>query len=157
MKKFEWDRWIGIIVFVSVIVLAISVYFVQTRPKKHIPYRGINKSETKVTKPTKKKVIDSQSKLSISNIEIKTLYLKPREYGNMQIIGELKNNHIISVGVQLQATAYDKQGKIIDVQEFWPASIRNIPAGDVYPYKYYFNVKEVYRATIRVIEVRVWD
>lgn len=153
MKKFI----IGIVVILLLLGVCWIAYNCSMLYQSNL-YYGTAESEKKMKEIEEYLEKDEKGLIpSISNIEIKTLYLKPREYGNMQVIGELKNNHTISVGVELQATAYDKQGRIIDVIKFWPASIRNIPAEDIYPYKHHFSVKEVYRATIRVIGVEVWD
>lgn len=147
-------------ILVILIIFSLIIYTCDCEDltRNHSKYYGTPKSDKRMKEIEEQLEKHEKGLLPTkSKIEILSVYLKSREYGNMQIIGELKNNHSIAVGVELQATAYDKQGRIIDVIEFWPASIRNIPAGDVYPYKYYFNVKEVYRATIRVIRVKVWD
>lgn len=110
-----------------------------------------------VSKTTKKKVEINRSRLSVSNIEILEFHLRPPEYGYTYIVGELKNNHTFALGVKLQAVARDKQGKIIQVLEFWPASVSNIPASSTWPFEHAFDRENVASATIRVINVRVWD
>ena len=75
------------------------------------------------------------------------------------VMGEVKNNGSIAAGVELEATAYDKDGRVLDSSSFWPASIRNIAAGDTCPIKFGLtaNSSNVSRVRLRVVSARVWN
>lgn len=97
------------------------------------------------------------SKPSISDIQILEWHLE-REYGRTRVIGELKNNSSVATGVQIQAIARDKQGRIIDSEEWWPASISNIPSGAIWPINKTISDKEnIETVEVSVIDVNVWE
>jgi len=52
-----------------------------------------------------------------------------REYDNLNFTGTVSNNAATGCGVQLKVSAYDAQGAVIETQDFWPASVRNIDPG----------------------------
>ena len=88
--------------------------------------------------------------------EIIEWHLERNKYtGTLWLIGEIKNNNPMGMGVQLQAIVRDKQGRIIDSKAFWPASIKNIPAGDSWPIKAPITKK---RGTVhlRIIDATIW-
>lgn len=53
----------------------------------------------------------------------------------LAITGIVENTCKSAAGVQLKITAYSADGIVIDTQDFWPASVRNIGAGKTYPFK----------------------
>ena len=75
------------------------------------------------------------------------------EFGTARCAGEVKNTSSISQGVELQVTARDGNGRVVAVDEFWPASIRNIPPGQTYPFT--CSISE--RTDIKTVEIRVID
>ncbi|MBG6243475.1 MAG: hypothetical protein EKE20_17505 [Candidatus Symbiopectobacterium sp. Dall1.0] len=40
------------------------------------------------------------------------------------------NNCNIPVGIEMKLSAVDKNGVVVDVYDFWPASVNNIPIGE---------------------------
>jgi hypothetical protein len=57
------------------------------------------------------------------------------EGGYLTITGQVKNNCADPCAVWLTATAYGKDGVVLDTERFMPSSTWNIPAGSVYPFK----------------------
>mgnify|MGYP006865036888 CR=1 FL=1 len=51
------------------------------------------------------------------------------ENGRFRIIGEIKNIGEHPAGIQVEAVARDKHGKIVDSVKFWPNSTNNIAPG----------------------------
>ena len=86
------------------------------------PYRGSSLTSA-YTPPTA-----SRSNVTAGDFEI--LSVSSRwDYDRLLVIGEVKNNASLPAGVQLEAVARDASGVLIDSEQFWPASVRNIPAG----------------------------
>ncbi len=52
-----------------------------------------------------------------------------REYDFIVFTGTVRNGSALPCGVQMKASTYDKAGSVVDTQDFWPASIRNIAPG----------------------------
>lgn len=73
-------------------------------------------------------------------------------------LGEPLNHCAEPVGVQLKVTTRDAEGKIIDTDDEWPASTRNIPPDRPYPFKTRntSDVSGVTSVSVDVIEVRQW-
>lgn len=138
--------FIGFIIFLNVITRL---------PNTNKP---TNKYQVNSTHPATKKT-HQESALSISNIEIVDFRFETREYDNtLDIIGELKNNNKIGVGVELQAIVCDDNGSIVNSTTFWPASIKNIPAGTSWPIKFHIDGKgRGKNGALKVIDVKVWD
>ena len=92
-----------------------------------------------------------------SHFEIIDFSWRRNKLGMVLCAGEVKNISSIPQGVELQATARDGNGGVVEVQEFWPASINNIPPGQTYPFTCYIgeqtNIKTV---ELRVIDTRQW-
>ncbi len=77
----------------------------------------------------------------------------------VHLTGELQHNCPRGTGVQLQISARDRSGNLIDVVQGWPASTRNIPAGTVYRFSMtgmmtYQNGMENF--TVEAIDTREW-
>jgi len=88
--------------------------------------------------------------------EIIEWHLERNKYtGTLWVIGEIKNNNSLAMGVQLQAIVRDEQGRLIDSKDFWPASVKNIPAGGSWPIKSPITKK---RGTVhlRIIDTTIW-
>ena len=94
---------------------------------------------------------------SVSNIEIIQWHLD-ESYGTTYVVGELRNNGSVAVGVQLQAVVRDHHGHVIDSAQWWPASINNIPAGGTWPIRAGVSDKQnIGTVEVSVIRVRIWD
>lgn len=79
------------------------------------------------------------------------------KYDILWVVGQVKNTGSRAAGVELEATAYGADGRVIDTAKFWPASISNIPPGSVQPIKYGLdNRPGIERVTVRVVDSRVW-
>ncbi|MCC8385320.1 hypothetical protein GPY51_21980 [Photorhabdus laumondii subsp. laumondii] len=71
---------------------------------------------------------------SLSDISIKSFKVNVVKYkwGDIDLkgAGTLLNKCNTPVGVQLKLSAYDSAGNAVLVDDFWPASINNIPPGE---------------------------
>lgn len=58
------------------------------------------------------------------------------EDGVLWVLGEVRNVSSAPAGVQLQAIARDRSGRLVDVATFWPASTTNVQVGATYGFRY---------------------
>lgn len=72
----------------------------------------------------------------------------------MQGVAVLENRCDLAVGVQLQITGYEKSGSPVVTNEFWPASIRNIPPGS---YTFSLNQSLQYEPSITHFDIKIID
>jgi len=63
-------------------------------------------------------------------------------FGQVSVIGEIKNTGSASKGVELQASLRDAAGHIVAVGHFYPASYRNIVPDETWPFTYSFGRQE---------------
>jgi hypothetical protein len=63
-------------------------------------------------------------------------------YGQLSIVGEIKNTGSATRGVELQASLRDTSGRLVAVGHFCPASNRNIAPGESWPFTYSFGRQE---------------
>jgi hypothetical protein len=47
----------------------------------------------------------------------------------LRVIGEVKNAGTVAAGPQIEVIARDANGVLVDSQQFWPMSIKNLPPG----------------------------
>ena len=93
---------------------------------------------------------------SVNDFEIISAYSEWNG-GRFRILGEIKNNGKIAAGVQVEAIARDKNGRLVDSKAFWPNGVYNIPPGGTSGIG--FTITKNTRAekmTIKVISVTVW-
>jgi hypothetical protein len=64
------------------------------------------------------------------------------DYGQVSVIGEIKNTGSASQGVELQASLRDAHGRLVAVGNFCPASSRNIVPNETWPFTYSFGRQE---------------
>lgn len=77
--------------------------------------------------------------------------------GYIAVVGEIVNRCAEPVGAQLQFTFRDAGGRVVAVEETWPASTRNVEAGASYPFSRTFFISDpVSTMTARVIDTRRW-
>lgn len=82
----------------------------------------------------------------------------PNSIGYAYVRGEVRNNNRVAAGVKLQVIARDSAGRVIDSEEFWPASILNIPPGTSEPIGYPATDKpDAVKFELRIIDAHVWD
>jgi hypothetical protein len=63
-------------------------------------------------------------------------------YGQLSVVGEIKNIGSATWGVELQASLRDTSGRLVAVGHFCPASNRNIAPGESWPFTYSFGRQE---------------
>lgn len=78
----------------------------------------------------------------------------------LNFVGELVNHCKYPVGVEIQITARDIQGNVVDVHESWPAGIKNIQSQKSYPFSIPGGVMDYQKSmkdfSIEVIDVKQW-
>lgn len=81
-----------------------------------------------------------------------------REIGEYaRIVGEIANQCATPSGAQLQAVFRDKAGKVVITSEFWPASTRNIGAGQKYAFSTLVEVGATAATmSVSIIDAREW-
>lgn len=80
------------------------------------------------------------------------------EYGRLIVVGEVQNLGRVPAGVKLEAIARDENGTLLDSEEFWPASIRNIEPGETTGIEISLTKNtNVAKYEVRVIDVTQWD
>jgi hypothetical protein len=93
-----------------------------------------------------------------TNFEIINWRVVRGEYGTVTVVGEVRNNGSIAAGVQLQAIMRADNGDVVGSDDFWPASISNIPPGGTWPISTYLSPQGKFsKVELRVIGVNVWD
>jgi hypothetical protein len=93
---------------------------------------------------------------SRADITIDKLRGRSDEFGYAHVTGRVKNGCAEAIGVQLKATFYGKNDEILSVQDFWPASVSNIPARSSYPFEWMERVNGFQKYTVEVINVKTW-
>jgi hypothetical protein len=75
----------------------------------------------------------------------------------VEIVGEITNNCAEPAAAEVQATFRDRSDKVVAVDEFWPASTRNIAAHASYPFSR-TNIIDAsaYTMSVSVIDTRKW-
>lgn len=97
------------------------------------------------------------ARCGVSDIGIDGLRARPGEASDATIItGRVMNNCRDAVGVQVKVTAYNQAGDILEVDDIWPASVKNIPGRSDFPFEWIDNVEGFSRFTVRVIDVKAW-
>ncbi len=73
-------------------------------------------------------------------------------FGQVSVIGEIKNTGSASKAVELQASLRDADGRILAVGHFYPASYRNIVPEEAWPFTYSFGRQEdAVEAELRIV------
>lgn len=79
------------------------------------------------------------------------------DYGNLYVIGEIKNNGDTPGGPKLEVIVRDKNGILIDSTQFWPNSTVNIQPGSSCGIKHPVTKKEsASKMEVKVISENVW-
>lgn len=75
----------------------------------------------------------------------------------LRFVGRVTNNCSVPTGPQLKVTVYNKQGDILTVYDFWPASINNIAPGQAYPFEASATrASGLHKFEIMVISTKSW-
>ncbi len=73
-------------------------------------------------------------------------------FGQVSVIGEIKNTGSASKGVELQASLRDAGGRLLAVGHFYPAVYRNIVPDETWPFTYSFGRQEdAVEAELRIV------
>ncbi len=73
-------------------------------------------------------------------------------FGQVSVIGEIKNTGSASKAVELQASLRDAGGRLLAVGHFYPASYRNIVPDETWPFTYSFGRQEdAVEAELRIV------
>ena len=73
-------------------------------------------------------------------------------FGQVSVVGEIKNTGSASKGVELQASLRDAGGRILAVGHFYPASHRNIVPDETWPFTYSFGRQgDAVEAELRIV------
>ncbi len=73
-------------------------------------------------------------------------------FGQVSVIGEIKNTGSASKGVELQASLRGADGRLLAVGHFYPASYRNIVPDETWPFTYSFGRQEdAVEAELRIV------
>ena len=79
------------------------------------------------------------------------------QYGKAVLTATVTNNNKTACGVQIKSSSYDKNGVLIDTNDFWPASIRNIDPGASENFKTQLRADRAAKTYDLVpIDTRVW-
>ena len=74
------------------------------------------------------------------------------QFDRVYVVGEVKNTGEGALGVELQASLRDANGRVTAVGHFYPASYRNIPPGETWPFAYSFGKREdAVEAELRIV------
>jgi len=93
----------------------------------------------------------------LGNVTVEKMKYR-KNYDYIIITGNIVNNNNIDIGVQLKTTAYDKSGDPLKVSDYWPASIRNIPANSTYTFESMMNfVPGTEKFETHPIGTKVWN
>jgi len=79
------------------------------------------------------------------------------EYGYLTVVGTVRNNCSEAAAPQLKLTVFDCKGNVLDTDESWPASVRNIGSHSSYVFKLMMSVPEnQQKYSVYVMDVRRW-
>lgn len=74
------------------------------------------------------------------------------QFGSVYVVGEVQNTGPGALGVELQASLRDADGRLTAVGHFYPASSTNIQPGETWPFAYSFGKqKEAVEAELRIV------
>ncbi|MCP4969162.1 MAG: hypothetical protein GY932_01045 [Arcobacter sp.] len=124
-------------------------------------YNSVDKSQNKNPNQFRSNSIildksKNENTLSTSDFEIVS-YRGEWKYGNLKVIGEIKNNGSIAAGAEVEVIARDENGVLIDSKSFWPSSITNMPSQSTTGISYTItNDQRAKSISIKVIDVKVW-
>jgi hypothetical protein len=76
--------------------------------------------------------------------------------GKPRVVGEVRNNGGVPMGVELRVVVRDAQGRIVRVDDFWPASARNVAPGETYAFSTFLESSPGDAAEIRIIRETTW-
>lgn len=107
----------------------------------------------------------SNAACSLSDIKVTSIKTKfvskcsDEDCTVLQGAAMLQNSCAEPVGVQLQIIGFDQDGAAVSVEEFWPASVRNIPQGS-YSFSLDQHLKydpSIVKIELKAVNVEHWD
>lgn len=79
------------------------------------------------------------------------------EGDRLLVVGEVRNVSGRAAGVELQVTARDSSGRLVDVATFWPASINNIRPGASYGFRHTVTRQRTATSVdVQIVGTQVW-
>ncbi len=73
------------------------------------------------------------------------------------VIGEVMNVGSVAAGVQLQAIARDRAGRLVDAVTFWPASVSNIRPGMSFGFRHPVTRDgAAYEVEVQIVDTEAW-
>jgi hypothetical protein len=93
---------------------------------------------------------------SAENMTVKISRMWP-ESDYLHAAGYVQNNNSVPAGARVKITCFDAKGEVVGVHDFWPESIRNIPAGAKSSFQTLFQTpRGMKRYEYAVTEARTW-
>lgn len=84
-------------------------------------------------------------------------YVARWEGERLVVVGEVRNVGNAAAGVELQITARDTSGRLVDVVTFWPASIDNIAPGMTYGFRRSVTrERSAVSVDVKIVGARIW-
>jgi hypothetical protein len=77
-----------------------------------------------------------------------------------KLVGEIKNNCDTPQGAQITITARDSNGSVVDTFTGWPASTKNIPSNEAFPFNFTGLIKyneKISSWDIKIADLKQWD
>ena len=75
---------------------------------------------------------------------------------NAKVAGEVRNIGTRPMGVQLQAVVRDQEGRVVDTDDFWPASIEDIAPGKTFAFSYHVDARPQDKVELRIVSEKPW-
>jgi len=76
----------------------------------------------------------------------------------ISVVGEIENKGTQAMGVELEVVVRDSQGRVLDSDTFWPASVSNIPPGTRRSFKKSMERRpDAQRVDVSIVRGMVWD
>ena len=142
-------KWIGIGT-ISLLVLFIVIGLIGNLFSPDVS------KESSVPRPAQKTDIREPADVSTSDFQIVSVRAEWISEG-FYVIGEVRNNGNVAAGVEVQATARDNKGQLIDSAMFWPNSVNNIPPGSSVGVRWNVTFdKTATRGELQVVAVKIW-
>jgi hypothetical protein len=96
------------------------------------------------------------SECGTSDFTFHALRAQSAGYGFTRITGRISNNCAEAKGAQIKITTYNRAGDILSDNDFWPASIDNIPANSEFPFEWLHTKVVFAKFTVTIISVKSW-
>jgi hypothetical protein len=98
---------------------------------------------------------EARPRLEAHGFSLLDFRVRRDEHDVVYVVGEIKNVGASARGVQLQASLRDREGRLLAVGDFYPASNTNIKPGESWPFAHSFGRQDgnAARAELRIVGV----